>query len=503
MTNNNGRSSKSPNSRMILLLLILIICLLGLSFDYFTADYYDRSSSCGVNYIFVEATTSKNKKKKKKTNPITQHHHLVEFTLPHVPIHHDYDNDYDSGDENNKNIANVAKANAVVTAAIVPKIELEELNSFIEDATSYLIRINHSSTQDSKFPGRFTYITYTNQNLNHSLNNDNNYWNESKNYQKKYNLLRHNGAIYALSQAYFRKQKLQQKSKKHKKKKTIQHKNNEEEDNSINSDLILHTIKNGIGYLRDNALLSPPPGSKNNSDNNIVWLAAWERSDINDPQSVPTTAKLGGAGLALISLGSLYQIDSNQVSLKNELRPIGNFIESLQNIQDGSFTCKYQWSTGKDDSWQSLYYPGEAALGLVILAEIELKSENEIENSKQHEHERSYHWMQLASNTLLYLERYRRNQQLHQIEPDHWSLLATSKLLPLLDQQRKNVLSLQRKKQLDIEYWLIYNHGIKVATSMVSDHTTKQLITNNGCFSSDMRTCPTSTRLEGLCTYCI
>ena len=142
----------------------------------------------------------------------------------------------------------------------------------------------------------------------------------------------------------------------------------------------------------------------------------------------------------------------------------------------------------------------------MILAEIELELENDTnENSKkQREHEqRSNHWMQLASNTLLYLERYRRNQQLHQIEPDHWSLLATSKLLPLLDQQRKNVLSLQRKKQLDIEYWLIYNHGIKVATSMVSDHTTKQLITNHGCFSSDMRTCPTSTRLEGLCTYCI
>jgi len=303
-----------------------------------------------------------------------------------------------------------------------------------------------------------------------------------------------------LSQAYIRKQT--QKRIPNENGKNNNNNNDEDEDEIeiISSDIILETIKNGISYLRDNALLSPPGKSSD------MWLAAWERDKINDPQSVPTTAKLGGAGLALISLGQLAKIDSTQVSINNELRKLGTFIESLQNVNDGSFTCKYHWDTGKDDSWQSLYYPGEAALGLVILAELETlevdNNENNNQQQQQQQQQQQYRWMKIASNTLLYLERYRRNQKLNQIEPDHWALLATSKLLPLLDIQRKNIQlgnnNIEKQKQLDIEYWLIYNHGIKVATSIVSHHTTTQLIKNSGCFSSDMRTCPTSTRLEGL-----
>ena len=37
----------------------------------------------------------------------------------------------------------------------IPKVELHELDKFITDATSYLIKISHTKEQDSKFPGTF------------------------------------------------------------------------------------------------------------------------------------------------------------------------------------------------------------------------------------------------------------------------------------------------------------------------------------------------------------
>ena len=415
--------------------------------------------------------------------------------------------------------------------------------------------------QDPHFPGRFTYQAYLHHNLQSSLQTPE-YWNKPEHQQPDYNLLRHNGALYALSQAYTRslRREMERKNQNQNTNKNTNrsfgvlrsgsdsnngkdNNNNNNSSNSISSEVILETIQRGIGYLRDNALLRPPGNGKNN-DKNELLLAAWEREDINDPHSTPTTAKLGGAGLALIALGNLHQIDdgSKSVSLEQELRPLGAFIESLQNTEDGSFTCKYHWTTGPDDSWQSLYYPGEAALGLVTLAEIESQESEAIESephtsnhNNNNKKKKQQRWMTIASQTLLYLERYRRDTDLEEIEPDHWALLATAKLLPLLQKQRHhlqhklmtmttmttttmttttttttvqheqhkhNQLELeQQKQQLDVEYWLLYNHAIKVATSMVTDHTSVELQQHHGCFSPDMRTCPTATRLEGLCKY--
>ena len=73
---------------------------------------------------------------------------------------------------------------------------------------------------------------------------------------------------------------------------------------------------------------------------------------------------------------------------------------------------------GRDDSWTSLYYPGEAALGLLML----------------YEKDPSLIWLQAAADSIAYLARMREGKKL--VEADHWALLATAKLLPLYDRCR-------------------------------------------------------------------
>mmetsp|Transcript_22243 Transcript_22243/g.52345 ORF Transcript_22243/g.52345 Transcript_22243/m.52345 type:complete len:244 (+) Transcript_22243:39-770(+) len=71
------------------------------------------------------------------------------------------------------------------------------------------------------------------------------------------------------------------------------------------------------------------------------------------------------------------------------------------------------------------------------------------------------------------------------MEPAHGFLLARSRILPLLDTSSD-------------DYSVVYNHGVRVAESMVNAHTREDLTKHRGCFTFDRRTCPTATRLEGL-----
>ncbi|KAG7339085.1 hypothetical protein IV203_025815 [Nitzschia inconspicua] len=319
-----------------------------------------------------------------------------------------------------------------------PIITMEELNTYINLATDYLVRVSHTAQQDPMFPGRFTYE----QSLKEPLVLTNNYWN-ADNQQDDYNLLRHNGAIYSLGLSYHRTPR----------------------------DDVLYAIQRGIGYLKTDALL-PVPDVDHPGQNLPNMIAAWEKESFDDPKSPPDVAKLGGAGLALIALVHLERIRPGSTSIQT-LRELGNFISYMQHPDDGSFTCKYSYQHGKNDDWTSLYYPGEAALGLTLLAELDTEQQEK--------------WLIVATKTFLYLESLRRNQPLRDIEPDHWALLATAKLLPLLEHYDS-----------DMEYWLVYNHGVRVATSLADAVTLPGLAKHGGCMTYDRRTCPTSTRLEGL-----
>ncbi len=87
---------------------------------------------------------------------------------------------------------------------------------------------------------------------------------------------------------------------------------------------------------------------------------------------------------------------------------------------DGSFYSKYiPEKGGRDDSWTSLYYPGEAALGLLML----------------YEKDPSPEWLQGAADAMSYLSRIRYNKII--VEADHWALIATAKLLKQYDHSRQ------------------------------------------------------------------
>ena len=76
-------------------------------------------------------------------------------------------------------------------------------------------------------------------------------------------------------------------------------------------------------------------------------------------------AKLGANGLALAALASQIQLDS-RFGDRNSAVKLANLIIGLQR-NDGSFQMRYQIQSGDEQGIDSLYYPGEALLGLIRL----------------------------------------------------------------------------------------------------------------------------------------
>lgn len=76
-------------------------------------------------------------------------------------------------------------------------------------------------------------------------------------------------------------------------------------------------------------------------------------------------AKLGASGLALAALARQIQLDRKFADRRNATR-LANLILALQR-KDGSFKMRYRLQESDEDGFESLYYPGEALLGLIRL----------------------------------------------------------------------------------------------------------------------------------------
>jgi len=153
-----------------------------------------------------------------------------------------------------------------------------------------------------------------------------------------------------------------------------------------------------------------------------------------------------------------------------DLRRLGRFIAFMQK-EDGSFHAKYiPGKGGRNDEFVSLYYPGEAALGLLML----------------YEKDPSPVWMQSAAKCIAYLARSRRDKI--RVEADHWALLATAKMLSLLDADHPEC-----SRTTAVE------HAEQICRSIL-DELPRYPPSRpaEGCLTADGRTCPTATRLEGL-----
>ncbi len=250
----------------------------------------------------------------------------------------------------------------------------------------------------------------------------------------RYNVLRHAGTLYALA-VY---------------------------DRSWRTDPAQRAALRRAGrFLRD-CCLAPPPHRPD-------LLAIWSPSELEGPNK-PLQAKLGGAGLGLAALLELEKVEPDFTPLE-DLRRLGRFILYLQK-PDGDFYAKYIPSRGgRRDDWVSLYYPGEAALGLVLL----------------YERDPDPAWLHGAAAAIGYLARQRGGQT--DIPADHWALLATAWLWPLLD----------GPVDLPLSRALALQHARQIVLAMLHEQDRVSGASRfDGAFTADGRTTPTATRLEGL-----
>lgn len=250
--------------------------------------------------------------------------------------------------------------------------------------------------------------------------------------KEKYNILRHAGAMYAMSMYY----QLQP-------------------DDNMRS-----AMKRAGKYLRDEAIDTLP-----GKENMLAVLSTHRDSQGGEPLQ----AKLGGTGLGLVALLSLENISPGSTPFA-DLRKLGQFLVSMQR-EDGSFSSKYIPSEGGvNDAWQSLYYPGEAILGLLML----------------YEKDTSAIWIDSASKALAYLARSRKDKT--DVPADHWALLATEKML-----------SLKNKDKLAVPRELLVDHAVRICDAILKRQINKpERPEYDGGFSVDGRTTPSATCLEGL-----
>lgn len=251
----------------------------------------------------------------------------------------------------------------------------------------------------------------------------------------KYNTLRHVGSIYALCMYY------------------------ELTDNSK----ALEAALKAANFMKD-SLLAP-------LIKHPELIGIWSHGTINHDDD-PSLVKLGGNGLGLLALAYLEKIKPGTTSTY-VLQKMGDFILFMQKRNGGFYSKYFLDSRGRDDSWTSLYYPGEAALGLLMLYEIDKDSK----------------WLNAAAKALKYLAIIRKGESV--VEADHWALIATTKLLKHYDEL-----------ELDIPAELFIDHGIQICKSIIIAIPQFQPDSPYyGCMTSDGRTTPTATRLEGLLSF--
>ncbi|NQU41091.1 MAG: hypothetical protein HQ523_14160 [Lentisphaerae bacterium] len=215
-------------------------------------------------------------------------------------------------------------------------------------------------------------------------------------------------------------------------------------------------IKRAMGFMQQKTL-----GGVNDDP---TMLAIWSRPEINR-RSAPAEAKLGGTALGLVAGVGAYRMDADIIDLET-LRKMARFLIYMQE-SDGRFISKYvPQEGGRGGDWVSLYYPGEAALGLAMLYEIDPDPV----------------WRDGATRALLYLAQTRQDQT--DLPADHWALLATAHLLasPGADTIAPHAP-------------LLRAHAASLCRTIVADASPGARRLG---LRGDHLICPTATRLEGL-----
>lgn len=304
------------------------------------------------------------------------------------------------------------RINRYYTALAVPPsapVGASQVRAAIARSADYLRRANLDT-------GQFVYLT----NMNPAVT-----------VPPQYNLLRHAGTIYAIEMA-----------------------------NSVVPDQRnVQVMRRAATFMRDCCMSDLEPGA---------MVGIWEPTEIVHLRRAPSY-KLGGAGLALIALTSLAEVDPGSIRF-DELEGLGRFGQYMQRW-NGQFYAKYVPARGgRRLPGGSLYYPGEMALGWLML--YELKPDRK--------------WIESAVEGLDYLARDRAASG--QAPADHWALLATARLFQIADREG---LSIPRVR--------LFNHALQVCHTILEEgRITPVLPAMEGALVRRGEVTPTATRVEGL-----
>jgi hypothetical protein len=145
-------------------------------------------------------------------------------------------------------------------------------------------------------------------------------------------------------------------------------------------------------------------------------LAVWSLPEEETRDGRPA-AKLGGTALGLVALIEGRKLDPNIVPM-DVLQSLGQFLVFMQR-PSGGFYSKYDDAYGVDRRFDSLYYPGEAILALTLL----------------YEYTKDPQWFEAATKGANFLIQERQHVPPDRLPADHWLMIASAKLRRHLSRQ--------------------------------------------------------------------
>lgn len=195
-------------------------------------------------------------------------------------------------------------------------------------------------------------------------------------------------------------------------------------------------------------------------DNRYIVISNPKEEDLNI-----SIAKSGSAGLALCALSNLYK--ENEIELEI-LQGLGEFILSLQS-EEGNIYAYYDLKSKQvNKEAEAIYYPAEAAAGLLYLYEVDPQQK----------------WLDAVKKIILYLIKTRKKMELD-IPFDHWSVLVIEKLF------KSNLVTPEEKNTMRA-------YAEQMAIPMLSNQITNRNNSYYGAFKDNIRPCSLGTIMEGM-----
>lgn len=178
-----------------------------------------------------------------------------------------------------------------------------------------------------------------------------------------------------------------------------------------------------------------------------------------------TIAKSGAAGMALCALSNLVKDNILDIEI---LRGLGEFILYMQN-EEGNVYAYYDCSKKQiNKTAEALFYPAEAAMGLLELYKIDPQEK----------------WLEAAKKAINYIIKTRKTMDLN-MPFDHWSVMAIEELLT------KNYIQEEEAGQMRA-------YAEQMAIPILSTQITNPKNSYYGAFKDNIRPCSLGTIMEGL-----